>query len=91
MEQAPEVALLAIRRDPHAFEFVENEWVRYACLDPNTHTGWIYLGGDMVALEGLASPAWAWPTSLDAAHQGRDNLPVGFIGGPAHAREAVGR
>jgi hypothetical protein len=49
----------------------------------------MYLGGEMVRMDGFASPTWAWPTSLDAARQGRDNLPVGFIGKLELAREGA--
>jgi len=90
VEQTPEVALKAVRRDPSVFEFVENEWLRYACLDPGNAI-WMYLGGEMVKTDGFAAPRWAWPTSLDAARQGRDNLPVGFIGKLELARKGAAR
>lgn len=80
VEQSPDVALAAAKRNPAVFEFVENEWVRYGCLDPTTGEISLYDGGEMVKVNGLAPPAWAWPTSLDAARQGRANLPVGFVG-----------
>jgi uncharacterized protein YbcC (UPF0753/DUF2309 family) len=91
VEQTPEVALKAARRNPPVFEFVENEWVFYACLDPGTHEVWIYRGGEMAKVDGLASPTWASPTSLDAVRQGRDNLPVGFVGTSELARERAAR
>jgi uncharacterized protein YbcC (UPF0753/DUF2309 family) len=80
VEQSPDVALAAAKRNPAVFEFVENEWVRYGCLDSTTGEIWIYGNDGMVRLDGLTPPAWAWPTSLDAARQGRGNLPVGFVG-----------
>lgn len=79
VEQAPDVALRAASRNPSVFEFVKNEWVRYGCLDPTTGQVWMYVGAEMVRIEGLVAPTWAWPSSLDAARQGRDNLPIGFI------------
>jgi uncharacterized protein YbcC (UPF0753/DUF2309 family) len=91
VEQTPEVALKAVQRNPSIFEFVENEWVRYACLEPGTHAVWMYLGGEMVKMDGVASPTWAWPTSLDAARQGRDNLPIGFIGNLGLTGEGAAR
>jgi uncharacterized protein YbcC (UPF0753/DUF2309 family) len=80
VEQSPEVALAAAKRNPAVFEFVENEWVRYGCLDPTTREIWIHGSAGMVRVDGLTPPAWSWPTSLDAARQGRANLPVGFVG-----------
>lgn len=81
VEQSPDVAFAAARRNAAVFEFIENEWVRYGCLDPATGEIRVYDGGEMVRVDGLASPAWAWPTSLDAAREGRANLPIGFVGG----------
>ena len=81
VEQAADIALAAAKRNPAIFEFVENEWVRYGCLDPATGEVSMYECGTMVRVDGLHPPAWAWPTSLDAAQQGRANLPVGFVGG----------
>jgi uncharacterized protein YbcC (UPF0753/DUF2309 family) len=80
VEQSPEVALKAARRNAAVFELIENEWVRYGCLDPALREVWLYQDARMVKLEGLAPPAWAWPTSLDAARQSRENVPVGFVG-----------
>jgi uncharacterized protein YbcC (UPF0753/DUF2309 family) len=91
VEQSAAVALQAARRNPSVFELIDNEWVRYSCLDPATSEVWLYERGQMVRVEGLAAPKWAWPTSLDAARQGRDNLPIGFVGPLALAREGAQR
>jgi uncharacterized protein YbcC (UPF0753/DUF2309 family) len=80
VEQSPDVALRAVSRNPSVFEFVDHEWVRYGCLDPKTGQVWMYVGTGMARVEGLIAPTWAWPSSLDAARQGRDNLPIGFVG-----------
>jgi uncharacterized protein len=89
IEQSPDVSLAAVKRLPAVFEFVENEWVRYGCLDPRTGEVWMYGDGRMSRVEGLTPPAWGWPTSLDAAKQGRANLPVGFVGRREVADEGV--
>ena len=34
VEQSPEVALAAVARNPATFEWVQNQWVHYACFDP---------------------------------------------------------
>jgi uncharacterized protein YbcC (UPF0753/DUF2309 family) len=88
VEQSPDVALKAARRNPAVFEFIENEWVRYCCLDLTSHQAWMYQDGRMAKVEGLVSPRWAWPTSLDAVRQGRENLPIGFVGELAVGRMA---
>ncbi len=88
VEQAPDVALLAAKRNPSVFELVENDWVRYACVDPADGEVWLYERGEMVRVHGLAPPTWAWPTSLDAARQGRENLPMGVVGRVEVARES---
>jgi uncharacterized protein YbcC (UPF0753/DUF2309 family) len=80
VEQSPEVALNAARRHPAVFELIENEWIIYACVDAASQQAWIHRGGGMVRVDGLAAPRWAWPTSLDAVRQGRENLPIGFVG-----------
>ncbi|MCL2449506.1 MAG: DUF2309 domain-containing protein [Polyangiaceae bacterium] len=79
VEQSPAIALQAARANPAVFEFIEREWVRYACLDPASGDVWIYRDARMVKVDGLVPPRWAWPSSLEAARQGRDNLPVGFV------------
>jgi uncharacterized protein YbcC (UPF0753/DUF2309 family) len=79
VEQSPAIALAAAKANPAVFEFIENEWVRYACLDPETREVSIFTDGRMAKVDGLAPPRWAWPTSLDAARQGRENLPIGFV------------
>jgi uncharacterized protein len=34
VEHSPEVALLAVQRNPATYEWVKNEWVKYACINP---------------------------------------------------------
>ncbi len=85
VEQSPDVALAAARANPGVFELVANEWIRYGCIDPVSTDVYVYREGQMARVDGLAPPRWAWPTSLDAARQGRDNLPIGFLGQVAPA------
>jgi uncharacterized protein YbcC (UPF0753/DUF2309 family) len=33
VEQSLDVALLAVKRNPATFEWIENEWVHYACFN----------------------------------------------------------
>lgn len=83
VEQTPEIALAAVRRNAGVFELVEHEWIRYASVDPATRRISLYVQGKMLALEGLPAPRHHWRSSLDAARQGRGNLPIGFIDPPA--------
>ena len=83
VEQTPDVALAAARRKPAVFEWIANDWVRYACVHPESRRVWLYAGGAMRPLDGLTAPALRFPSSLEAARQGRDNLPPSFIDPPA--------
>jgi uncharacterized protein YbcC (UPF0753/DUF2309 family) len=85
VEQTPDIALEAARANQGVFEFVENEWVHYCCLHPASREVWMYRHGSMQKVQGLSPPRWAWPSSLDAARQGRENLPIGFVLGQSGA------
>jgi uncharacterized protein len=87
VEQTPEAALAAARRDPAVFEWIENEWVRYACVDPLSRSVSFYAEGEMRPLAGLPAPSRRWPSSLAAAREGREALPIGFIEPAAGAAE----
>jgi uncharacterized protein len=89
VEQVPEVALAAAKRDPHVLEWIENEWVRYACVTPGSRDVSLYVDGDMRRLEGLPAPTRRWPSSLAAAREGREPLPIGLIEPAAGAGEAT--
>ena len=48
VEQLPEVALAAARRNPAVYEWIENEWVSYAALEPEGSRLWRFSKGKMV-------------------------------------------
>lgn len=48
VEQFPEVALAAARRNPAVYEWIENEWLAYAALDPEGSRLWRFHQGKMV-------------------------------------------
>ncbi|HXU73511.1 MAG TPA: putative inorganic carbon transporter subunit DabA [Polyangia bacterium] len=79
VEQTPEIALAAVRARPGTFEWLENDWIRYACIHPESRRVWIYAAGAMHPLDGLTAPSATFVSSLEAARQGRDNLPPSFI------------
>jgi uncharacterized protein YbcC (UPF0753/DUF2309 family) len=90
VEQTAEVALASARQDSGVFEWIENEWIRYACVDPASRAVFMYVDGQMRRLEDLPSPSRRWPDSLAAAREGRGALPIGFIGDSTSApAEAV--
>lgn len=82
VEQTPRVALEAVSRNQVNKELVENEWVRYGCVDPFSHEIWLFLEGRMTKIEGLKVPQLCWRDSLEAARTGHGNLPMGFIKRP---------
>ncbi|HEX4355460.1 MAG TPA: DUF2309 domain-containing protein [Polyangiales bacterium] len=86
VEQSPEMALAAARRNPAIFEWIEHGWVRYACIEPESRRVWIYDARTMRALEDLPSPTRWFESSVAAARQGRDSLSPSFIvpRGPEH-------
>ncbi len=46
VEHSPEVALKAARKSPEIFQWIENEWIRYAAIDPNTEECFIWQGSE---------------------------------------------
>ena len=79
VEQTPEVALAAARCKPATFEWIENHWVRYACVHPESRQVWIYDAGAMHPLDALPAPSRRFASSLAAARQGRDGLSPSYI------------
>ena len=86
VEQTPEIALAAARRKPAIFEWFEQDWVRYACVHPESRRVWIYAAGAMQPLEALPAPTQRFESSIAAARQGRDGLSPCFIVPPAAER-----
>jgi len=79
VEQTPEVALAAVRRNPATFEWIAHDWVRYACVHPESRRVWIYAAGAMRPLDALPAPMQRFASSLAAARQGREGLAPSFI------------
>ena len=51
----------------------------YASVDPDSRRVWVYDAGEMRPLASLPAPARRYASSLEAARQGRGNLPPSFI------------
>ncbi len=79
VEQNAAVALAAARRDPKIFEWIENEWVRFACIEPDTKDVYLYLNGELQKINNLKPPNKVWRNSLEAASASRLNLPAGRL------------
>ncbi len=81
VEQTCEIALAAVKMNPSTYEWVKNDWVRYACLCPETKRTYLLLNDAFVpAVECLKSPP-KYPTSLSVVEGHRDSLPVAEIEG----------
>ncbi len=79
VEHGPRATLDAVKSTPAIERLVKNEWIRLGCIDPATHTVYIYRDDDMHEELGLESPQHRWSSSIEAARAGRGPLPVGFI------------
>ncbi len=79
VEQDASTALAAAKRDPNVFEWINNEWVRFACIEPKTKHIYIYAGTGMHRLTNLPTPRVVWRNSLEAVNTSRRNLPAGRL------------
>jgi len=51
VEQNPVIASKAAKKNPAIFQWIENEWVRFAAVDPETGSYWIWRQGGFVPFE----------------------------------------
>jgi uncharacterized protein YbcC (UPF0753/DUF2309 family) len=78
VEQSPDVALAAVKKNPAIYEWVKNEWVFYACFCPHTLKNYLYMNGEMKAYEstwrsqevGDSAEAYGWA---------RDNVDIKIL------------
>lgn len=82
VEQTPELALDAVRRNPTVFEWVENEWILYSCISPKDHKIYLYEHGAFVLVSGLPQDyrAPSAPNSLVVTSGKRENISVFQLG-----------
>ncbi len=76
VEQNPEVALSAVKRNPTVFEWVEKDWVRYACIDPAHGDIHFYSRGEFVRSKFTQGPLPEAENSLAVVEGRRENIPV---------------
>ncbi len=78
VEHKAEVVLKAVQRNPATYEWIENEWVRIASIDPETKQIHFYEDGHMRPFEPIGSA----PVIEDLSKyliSSRDNLSIGLI------------
>lgn len=83
VEQEPEVALEALKREPALYEWISGYWMRYAAISPSTQSVCVYQNGKMVPVDlaSLPEPPRAADASAVLAKSGRDHIPVHRLGG----------
>ena len=76
VEQTPEVALKAARKSPAIFEWVHNDWVRFAAIHPTDGLVYLYEKGEMIrpALSARALPSGRGSLAICQGKSG--NIPV---------------
>lgn len=78
--QEPAVALQAAAKIPATFEWIQNEWVRYACMSPRTGEFFVFESGEMKPFDFFGTPPPKVKSSLEILSKSRDYLPVTLVG-----------
>ncbi|NBT57725.1 DUF2309 domain-containing protein [bacterium] len=78
--QEPQVALQAARKIAATYEWIQNEWVKYACLSPTTGDFYVYEAGEMKPYNFFGDAPGRVSSSMDLVSTTRDYLPVTLIG-----------
>lgn len=78
VEHSAEVTLKAVQRNPATYEWIENEWVRIASIDPHTQHIHFYEDGHMRPFEPTGQPPLIEDLSTYIGSS-RDNLNIGLI------------
>jgi uncharacterized protein len=78
VEQSADVLLKSVQRNSATFEWIQNEWVRLASIDPATKTIHIFENGKMTEYKPKGSLSIINDIS-SYVQSSRDNLAVGYI------------
>ena len=78
--QEPDLALLAAEKIPATFEWIQNEWVKYASMSPRTGEFFVFESGEMKPFKFFGNPPSRVRSSLDIISKSRDYLPVTLVG-----------
>ncbi|MBY0370487.1 DUF2309 domain-containing protein [bacterium] len=76
VEQEPQVALAAAKRNPANFEWIENGWMTYAAFSPSENVVYVYEKGEMVRPGILPRLLPTAKHSLEVVAGQRGNIPV---------------
>ncbi len=79
VESTPERIMRAVDANPILAEFVHNEWVRLAAMDPETDEIQVYRRGTFVPLQGQQLEMPSARTSAEWYRGRRDHLPIAVI------------
>ncbi len=78
VEHDPATALKAIQRNSGSYEWVKNQWVKFACIDPKDKAIYQYDNGKMVART-ITANAPVIRHIQDYIMSSRENLAIGII------------
>ena len=81
VSQEPAIALKAAQKLPATFEWIKNEWVRYACISPSTQEVFIFDQNSMTPFHLFGQMPASVSSSLKLVEATRDNLPVFYLSG----------
>lgn len=81
VEQEPEVALRAVKKNPAVYEWVQNQWVHFSCISPSEgRTYWLNQGTFRPVFEKKQTASLPMVNgSLQVASGHRENIPVHVI------------
>jgi len=79
--QEPKLALQAAQKIPATFEWIQNEWVKYACMSPSTGDFYVFEAGEMKPFDFFGKSPDRVNSSMEIIATSRDYLPVMLIGG----------
>lgn len=77
--QEAAIALQAAQKIPATFEWIQNEWVRYACISPSTHQFFVFQSGEMRPFDFFGQAPQRIQSSLDRVSHSRKNLAVALV------------
>lgn len=83
VDQTSEVALAAAKKVPATYEWIRNEWIYYASIDPKTRNVFVFQNGTMVPYHDFKDDLKQAPHNFDIFGKNRENVRIGLITGAA--------
>ncbi|NBX92421.1 MAG: DUF2309 domain-containing protein [Proteobacteria bacterium] len=81
VEQEPAIALKAAQQIPATYEWIHNEWIRYACISPSTQEVFVFSKGHMNRFDFFEDCPPSISELKALVESSRDNLPIHIITG----------